>query len=392
MSLGLKYNQEQSTKNQERSVLRVAFLTVMPSPYVQDLFARLAADVRFDLQVFYMEQVAPDTYWGEQAMPEYAQVLEGRWLGVAGARVHRNPRALEHIVKWRPDVVVVVGYIGLTNQLVMRGLSKAGIPWVFWGEIPGLHQRGFVGRKIRGLLQRPLRHAAGIAGVGSHAVKAYQTLLHEQPGRRVFANIPYHCELASFREAAAGRVRGDGVRFLYCGQLIERKGVDLLLDAFTRLIDEGMNARLILVGDGPLKERLNQLGSSAVRQRIEYKGFLSVSELPKAFSEADVFVLPSRHDGWGVVVNQAIAAAMPVIATENVGSVHDLVIDGQNGHSIDAGSVDALYAAMKKMVAERSLIDAFGMHSQTLMSVVDVEMAPTHWFDFLERAIDRVAA
>lgn len=364
----------------------------MPSPYVQDLFAHLAADDRFDLQVFYMEQVAPDTYWGEQAMPEYARVLDGRWLGVAGARVHCNPRALDQIVQCRPDVVVVVGYIGLTNQLVMRGLRKLGIPWVFWGEIPGLHQRGFLGRKIRELLQRPLRHAAGIAGVGSHAVNAYQTLLQKTPGRRVFANLPYHCELASFRDAAASRVRGAGVRFLYCGQLIERKGVDLLVDAFVRLAVDHPTVELVLVGEGPLRSQLLKRIPSSLISRVRFDGFAEVDQLPSKFAGADVFVLPSRHDGWGVVVNQAIAAAMPVIATENVGAVHDMVVDGQNGFRITAGSVDSLYGAMQRLASDRNSIDAFGTHSQSLMSAVDVDQAPDQWFDLLRRSLDRIAA
>ena len=178
--------------------LKITFLTVMPSPYVQDLFAAMSADARINLTVWYLEQVAPDTYWGEQAMPGYARVLPGRWYGFSGARVHWNPGIRKLIENSEADLFVIVGYIGLTNQVAMRTLNRLGRRWVFWGEVPGLHQRGWLGSRIRRLLQKPLLKAAGIAAVGSRAVTAYQDLIQAGNPRCVFRNIPYHCRLDEF--------------------------------------------------------------------------------------------------------------------------------------------------------------------------------------------------
>ncbi len=214
-----------------KSSLRVAFLTVMPTPYSQDLFQTIQRDGRISPRVFYLEMAAPDTYWGKVPLPDFASLLPGFWVPCLGGRLHVNRGAIRAIAAAEPDVVVVAGYAGVTNQLVMRWLQWRRIPWVFWGEVPGMRRHRGIGAALRWLAQRPaMRSADGIAAIGSRAAEAYQRM---SGGRCTVANIPYCCDMASFFSICReeGR-REDRVRFLYCGQLIHRKGVDLLLQAF----------------------------------------------------------------------------------------------------------------------------------------------------------------
>ncbi len=370
--------------------MKVTFLAVMPSPYVQDLFEELAKDERFELRVVYLEQVAPDTYWGEQVMPSYASVLPGRWYGMAGARIHYNPTVRTELAVGNPDVVVVVGYIGLTNQIAMRSLTARGKPWVFWGEVPGLNQRGRLGRLVRKLLQRPLMGAAGIAGVGSHAVAAYKQLLRQHGKQPIVKNIPYHCRLDDFESAGSQRQPSPTLRFLYCGQLIHRKGVDLLINAFAQLVLQHPDSLLTLVGEGPLRSELTKGLPAETLSRIEFAGFKPVRELPNIFAMHDVFVLPSRHDGWGVVVNQAIAAGMPVIATTSVGASNDLIVAGENGFRIPPGETNALFAAMSSFATERTLVGRFGAVSSRLAAKISLKQASTDWSEFLHESLNAV--
>ena len=200
----------------------------MPSPYVQDLFAAMNNDPRIDLRVLYLEQVAPDTYWGEQQMPPYAKVLPGRWVGFRGARIHINPTVRRELANHCADLVVVVGYVGITNQIAMRYLTRKKRPWVFWGEIPGFQSRGWLGTKLRSLAQRSLKSTSGIAAVGSHAVRAYREIATKLNCSTIpIRNIPYHCDLSKYIEAANTRKQicptdSAPIRFLYCGQLIKR--------------------------------------------------------------------------------------------------------------------------------------------------------------------------
>ncbi len=374
-------------------MLKVTFLAVMPSPYVQDLFARMAADDRFDIEVLYLEQVAPDTYWGPQRMPEYARVLPGRWVGFLGARVHVNPSIVRALRASSADITVIVGYSGVTNQIAMRWLTRHGRRWAFWGEVPGLQSRGRVGRWLRQTAQRPLESACGVAAVGSHAVAAYRELLPES-GDRVFRNIPYHCNTQAFQQAAQQRVPAEVVRFLYCGQLIRRKGVDLLVEAFGRLVASGVEASLTLVGEGPLRDELQAGLSAETALRVNFAGFHPVDQLPELFGRHDVFLLPSRHDGWGVVVNQAIAAGMPVIATSEVGAANDLVEDGRNGFRVAPDSSDAIYSAMQHFTDAPDTVRTFGARSAALAEGISMSRAMDDWHEFLTAASgsNRVAA
>ena len=112
------------------------------------------------------------------------------------------------------------------------------------------------------------------------------------------------------------------ITFLFCGQMIARKGVDVLLAAFRQL---DSRAELLLVGrEAELPEMLASLPAE-VSRRIRYAGFQAPEALPDYFSQADAFVLPSRYDGWGVVVNQALGAGLPILCSDTVGAGFDLV-------------------------------------------------------------------
>ena len=101
-----------------------------------------------------------------------------------------------------------------------------------------------------------------------------------------------------------------------------------------------------------------------VRARITYAGFQAPEELPRFFAQADAFVLPSRYDGWGVVVNQALGAGLPVICSDRVGAGHDLVEDGVNGLKFPAGDSAALAQQMERLVSAPELLEKWGAASR----------------------------
>jgi glycosyltransferase involved in cell wall biosynthesis len=222
-------------------------------------------------------------------------------------------------------------------------------PWIFWGE--KITRRG----GWRDWLSAPLHRAAALAVVGTVAERDYRERF---PGSRIF-NIPYHCDLAPF--LAAPRHSCDGAPvFLLCGQMIARKGVDILLTAFARL----SAGRLLLVGrEAELPDMLAPL-PPAVRERITYAGFQAPQALPGFFAQADVFVLPSRYDGWGVVVNQALGAGLPILCSDKVGAASDLVRDEFNGQVFRAGDAASLATAMQRLVDEPALIARWGQASR----------------------------
>ncbi len=343
----------------------MAFFSVVPSPYQRDLFRALSQRSEVDLRVYYLEAASPDSPWPDKSLAEYESILPGFWFSIRGARFHVN---------WNlPDLsgvdcVVMNTLMSLPAQLLMR-TSLRSRPWVFWGE--RLKRGGWLQRR----LAAPLADATGIAGIGSIAQRDYRDRF---PGPLSY-NIPYYCNLAPFlaQPPRKGTSRDDIV-FLFCGQMIARKGVDVLLRAFSTLSD---GARLLLAGrEAELSSLLDAL-PERVRARIEYAGFLPPEKLPELFARADVFVMPSRYDGWGVVVNQALGAGLPVLCSDTVGAGFDLVTNEVNGYKFPAGDVEALAAAMQRMIDSPELIARWGEASRARALDYLPERGAARWVD-----------
>ncbi len=323
-----------------------AFVSVVPSPYQRDLFRALAERPEIELHVFYLEATSPDSPWPEKPLAPTESVLPGFWFPIGHARCHWNWRTPD----WRRFDILVCNTLltSLTGQWLMRHAWQSR-PWIFWGEQPGrsslMHDR----------ISAPLHRARAIAAIGSVAAREYHARFPEPE----IANIPYHCDLAPFLAIRRARAAREPV-FLFCGQMIARKGVDLLLNAFAQMA----RGRLLLVGrEADLPQMLAPL-PAAVRKRIEYAGFQPPEELPRFFAQADVFVLPSRHDGWGVVVNQALGAGLPILCSDRVGAGIDLVEPEINGLHFAGGDPRALTAALQRCLNEPDRLASWGAASR----------------------------
>jgi glycosyltransferase involved in cell wall biosynthesis len=359
---------------------RVAFLSVVPSPYQRDIFTALSRSAEIELRVDYMEAAAPDSPWPEKPLPPYSRVLPGFWFPIGAARCHMNFPAPDYRGY---DLVVLNTLMSATAQWLMRtGLRRK--PWIFWGERfaekpPGrrdaLHNR----------LTAPLHRAAAIVGIGSIAERQYAARF---PEPRHFC-IPYHCELDPFLNAP--RLPRDlaEMTFFFCGQMIARKGLDHLLQAFTAVATLHPRARLLLAGrEAELPLLLASL-PAGVRERVEYAGFQPPEELPRLFARADVFVLPSRYDGWGVVVNQALGAGLPVICSDAVGAAYDLVEEGVNGTLFPTGDVAALIACMERLTCDPGLAARWGAASRDKAADWTPERGAAKWIRVFQEVLGR---
>ena len=135
---------------------------------------------------------------------------------------------------------------------------------------------------------------------------------------------------------------GDFVHFLFAGQLIGRKGVDFLLRALAQV----SGAKLSIVGDGPEKEGFQKLAlECGIADRVFWLGKMSSAQVQAQIEEADILVLPSREDGWGAVINEALMAGTPVICSTACGA-SDLIRHPWLGTVFQAGRVDDLAAAL----------------------------------------------
>jgi glycosyltransferase involved in cell wall biosynthesis len=154
----------------------------------------------------------------------------------------------------------------------------------------------------------------------------------------------YFLDVPPLAEPASDRASDGGVRFVSAGQLIHRKGIDLLLRACGKLPATGW--RLDCYGDGPERPRLEQMVCSlGLEERVTFQGVVSNDAVRAALTRADCAVLPSRFDGWGMLVNESLAAGTPVVCTASCGAAV-LVSSARLGSVVQPDSAAVLSTAL----------------------------------------------
>jgi len=150
---------------------------------------------------------------------------------------------------------------------------------------------------------------------------------------------------------------------LFASKLQSRKHCDHLISAYAQLALNGggePHPYLLIVGDGEQRAALEAQAAATGFTSIRFLGFRNQSELPALFSLASVFVLPSRHEPWGLIVNEVMNAGTPCIVTDDCGCAPDLISDGVNGCVYPAGNIDALAAALRRVLASPEIAQAMG--------------------------------
>ncbi|MBY0493710.1 MAG: glycosyltransferase family 4 protein [Cyanobacteria bacterium] len=307
---------------------RIAVLTHFPSPYQVELFNEIERQRPGCLRVYYL----------------FRKVASRRWAGVPIAHDHvhleETPVATIRNAFEQAPFVVFNYYNDARAAQLIRFRERTGRPWCFWGEKPG-YRFPWLARFARiGRLAslRSLDHP--IWGIGRWAVDAYREEFGED---RKYLNLPYYSNLSRF-EISRPVFNSNPVTFLCSGSLSHRKGVDLLATAFLRLVHRHPNVRLKLMGEGPMAPRLRR--EFAATDAVEWVGFKDWDELPAVYASAQFLCVPSRHDGWGLVVPEGLASGLPTIATNRTGAALDLIETHRNGWLVPAEDADALYRAM----------------------------------------------
>src|SRR5215472_4107196 len=162
---------------------------------------------------------------------------------------------------------------------------------------------------------------------------------------------------------------------LFASKLQTRKHADHLLEAYARLCASPRTAvpYLLIVGDGEERASLEARARELSLEGIRFLGFRNQSELPGLFALADVFVLPSRHEPWGLIVNEAMAAGCAVIVSDEVGAHSDLVTDGVEGFVFPVGDIDALTSALARAVSTPEQAQRMGQAAKARIASWDFE-------------------
>lgn len=344
---------------------RVALLTEIPAPYRIPLFNALAE--RVDLHVVFLTGSNPDRpYRMHETEHRFrSQVLPGRDFTVGGRWIvlnHGVARALRGA-----DAVVVGGWNEPAFWTAVAWARLAGRPAVAWIESTERDARG----DSSGWAKRALARSFTSFVVPGRAAEAYVRTLR---GDAHIAIAPNAVDGGLFASRLADRdavraERGiDGVCVLYVGRLAPEKGVDVLLRAVT-----GLDVTVVLAGAGPEEVRLRAAAPAGAR----FLGNVERDELPAWYAAADVLVLPSLSEPWGMSLNEGAAAGLPLVSTDAAGAAYELIEDGVNGFRVPAGDVHALRGALERLVSDGSFRHEAGARSRELSRA----FSPDAWAD-----------
>jgi glycosyltransferase involved in cell wall biosynthesis len=293
-------------------------------------------------------------------LPGRGALVGSRWL-VVNRGVRRELR------RFRPDVVVIGGW----NQPAYFQAARARLPLVSWVESTARDARS--GNRLLELLKRRLVAATDAFLVPGSAAREYVQSFGVEHGR--IAVAPNAAEPAFVESIQRQRQRRDELRarlgvdrlcFLSVGRLAPEKGHDVLLRAAAEV-----PADVAVVGTGPQEQKLRALAPRNAR----LLGGLSRPELASWYVAADAFVLASRSEPWGIVVNEAAGAGLPIVVTDAVGAGRDLVEPDGNGLVVPAGDEGALRAALERVTGDDAFRGRAGARSLELAE----QTTPAAW-------------
>jgi 1,2-diacylglycerol 3-alpha-glucosyltransferase len=344
--------------------------------------ARLKAAVeQARLRVSMIQLTGIDTHWTAVQPEQLARGFRRQTLFPATPwhKIDRRTmvRSLQaSLAELRPDVVCINGWSFGGGIAALDWSISHQVPVVMMSESTALDGprhpwKEVVKRRIVGLCSASLvggsRHRDYIAELGA-------------PLERVFTGYDavdneHFCSGAEAARGAETQLRhrlGLPQRyFMACSRLIEKKNIAGLLHAYARYRERAGVAAwsLVVVGEGELKGQLLALRSElGLRDQVHFVGEKTYQELPAYYGLAGAFVHASTTEQWGLVVNEAMAAGLPVLVSERCGCAADLVVPGVNGQTFDPADIDELAEAMRRLAGDDAGRAAMGKASQEIVA------------------------
>jgi len=366
---------------------RIAVVNSHPIQYFAPLYAYLNRDPSFEITALYCSDSSlrgtVDPGFGRPVAWD-VDLLAGynvKWLGERAKR--RKPGGFWSLVcpevwaairEGRFDAVWLHGYAYAAYVLAFAAAKWHGIPVLIRTETHLGLRRSSIRRWVRDtVLSVAYRFVDGFLAIGTANREYYRSL--GVPERKIF-DVPYTVDnerfiaAANISEAERSEIRcrfglpADAPVVIFASKFMPRKHPDDVVRAMRIVQERGIRASLLMVGTGEMEQDLLAMCASLGLRDVAFGGFVNQAELPRVLAASDVFVLPSENEPWGLIVNEAMCASLPVVVGEEVGCVPDLVTDGENGRLVAAGDVDGLAAALQSLLGRADLRRNMASRSQ----------------------------
>ena len=330
-----------------RLKMKVILATNIPAPYRVPLFNFLVHHFS-DFLVVFDQRLEPGRAWQvDENMFKFKFIYLHGFAIPYSYKIHKKrgetrilhirPTLLSLLIRYRPDCVISdeIGFRTLSAVLYAKMFHKKIIVW--WeGTVNREQSIDTARRLVRRLLAKFIDHWIAFG----HSASRYIQSLGVNSSRIVVVG---NCVDNKYFYDMGNKMRGQGIvesdqaRFLFVGRLLPRKGISNMLEAFKSISDRGMTHwHLDIVGDGPDKARLHALVAElGLKDNIVFWGSKQQDELAQYYANSDLLVMPTLEDVWGLVINEAMASGLPVMASKYAGATEELIQNGVNGFIID---------------------------------------------------------
>lgn len=368
---------------------KLAILVSHPIQYQTPLYKLLAEQKEIDLTVLFCSDWGLKTYRDKEFGKEVKwdiPLLDGykykflknvspfpnvsKFFGLI------NPEIIDELKNGNYDAIWIHGWNSFTNWLAMNTAFKLNISVLFRGETNLLQEASPVKEFIKKIVfKNPFKKISAFLSIGTYNTKFYEA--YGVPEEKIFL-VPYTVnneffiskaqELSSKKKELRKKynIPEESSVILFSGKLIGKKNPFDLLKAF-EIVSQAIQCSLVFVGDGELRSQLETYAKNNHIQNVFFIGFRNQTELPELYAMADIFVLPSKFEPWGLVVNEAMCFGLPVIVSDKVGAGGDLVKEGSNGYIYEAGKIDMLSKHLKDLLRDETKRVKFGQCSRELI-------------------------
>jgi glycosyltransferase involved in cell wall biosynthesis len=369
---------------------RLAVLASHPIQYQAPLFRALAAHPQIDLHVYFLSQRGLELYndpgfgvsfsWDTPLLEGYRSSSlhnQSPRLGPDWLMRLVNPRLISVVLQEQFDALWLHGWALASNWIGWAAAIPRGLPILLRSESNGMAEpKGIKGAVKRCALKAFFRRIVAFLAIGTSNANFYKS--YGVSEEQIFWT-PYAVDNGFFMDHAQ---RLDGQKrmlrekvgippdlpvILFCGKFLEKKRPFDLLRAFACLHDHAKTS-LVFVGDGPLRADMERFIVEQQLIGIHLLGFRNQTELPACYAMADVLVLPSSSEPWGLVVNEAMCFGLPIIASDQVGAAVDLIQEGVNGFTYPVGNISILADCLQKVLADEETCQAMGRQSHAIIS------------------------
>lgn len=354
---------------------KVVILTEIISPYRIPPFNYLSKEVDIDLEIFFLAETESRRNWDvpKDKIEFSYRVLHGLQIGKAyqQAPVFLNPGVIYQLWLQKPDVIICGGWHHYTYWLALAYARITKTRFLIWSESTLKDERA--SSQIKDKLKRWIVNQASGYIVPGKAQKDYLTYFGASQEKiwiacnAVDTIFTLSAESKSEQQQVwKQKLNLGGCVILFVGRLIDEKGIPELLQAFTLLSQD--NVTLAIVGSGASLEKYQNYCQQKKLENIIFTGFKSEDELVKYYAAADIFVFPTRSDPWGLVLNEAMAAGLPIVCSTAAGAADDLIKQEINGLIVPSCDVTSLAKALQRLIIDENLRKQMGIQSRVIIN------------------------